>query len=156
MPIIKDNKKQNNDLLDQIDFDPNLEVKNNLIVQKRYFESIELNTWRKNLQYIEAFLCIAMIIVIDEFYENSSSWSTIVLEKLLYPKIFILVLNLGAMFYIWWVTYLDAEFCFRELIKFHKLIYKQQKSQTKHRLVQTDSDNLAKNLGNFRFWYSHI
>ena len=44
MPIIKDNKKQNNDLLDQIDFDPNLEVKNNLIVQKRYFESIELNT----------------------------------------------------------------------------------------------------------------
>ena len=44
MPIIKDNKKQNNDLLDQIDFDPNLEVQNNLIMQKRYFESIEMNT----------------------------------------------------------------------------------------------------------------
>ena len=44
MPIIKDNKNQNNDLLDQIDFDPNLEVQNNLIMQKRYFESIELNT----------------------------------------------------------------------------------------------------------------
>ena len=156
MPIIKDNKNQNDNLLDQIDFDPNLEVQNNLIMQKRYFKSIEMNTWRKNLQYIEAFMCITMIIVIDEFYENSSSWSTIVLEKLLYPKIFILVLNLGAVFYIWWVTYLDAEFCFKELIKFHKLIYKQQKLYTKDRLVQTDCSNLAKNWGKFWFWYSHI
>ena len=44
MPIIKDNKNQNDNLLDQIDFDPNLEVQNYLIMQKRYFKSIEMNT----------------------------------------------------------------------------------------------------------------
>ena len=44
MPIIKDNKNQNDNLLDKIDFDPNLEVQNNLIMQKRYFKSIEMNT----------------------------------------------------------------------------------------------------------------